>query len=55
MLMGYFLNGLIFFRRGKSEEMPAPSIERRMNNNIFYEKAAYRLRSENHRYSGGAG
>ncbi|PNK62668.1 DUF1456 domain-containing protein [Pantoea sp. FDAARGOS_194] len=38
VLMGYFLNGLIFFRRGKSEEMPAPSIERRMNNNIFMKK-----------------
>lgn len=38
VLMGYFLNGLIFFRRGKSEDAPAPSIERRMNNNIFMKK-----------------
>ena len=38
VLMGYFLNGLIFYRRGKSEEMPAPSIERKMNNNIFMKK-----------------
>lgn len=38
VLMGYFLNGLIFHRRGKSENMPAPSIERKMNNNIFMKK-----------------
>ncbi|WP_343553968.1 DUF1456 family protein [Pantoea sp.] len=38
VLMGYFLNGLIFYRRGKSEDAPAPSIERRMNNNIFMKK-----------------
>ncbi|WP_313572320.1 DUF1456 family protein [Pantoea piersonii] len=38
VLMGYFLNGLIFFRRGKGEDAPAPSIERRMNNNIFMKK-----------------
>ncbi|WP_243079704.1 DUF1456 family protein [Pantoea sp. MQR6] len=38
VLMGYFLNGLIFHRRGKSEDMPAPSIERKMNNNIFMKK-----------------
>ncbi|MDH2122563.1 DUF1456 family protein [Pantoea brenneri] len=38
VLMGYFLNGLIFYRRGKSEEMPPPSIERKMNNNIFMKK-----------------
>lgn len=38
VLMGYFLNGLIFYRRGKSEEAPAPSIERKMNNNIFMKK-----------------
>ncbi len=38
VLMGYFLNGLIFYRRGKSDDAPAPSIERRMNNNIFMKK-----------------
>lgn len=38
VLMGYFLNGLIFHRRGKSDDMPAPSIERKMNNNIFMKK-----------------
>lgn len=38
VLMGYFLNGLIFYRRGKSEDTPAPSIERKMTNNIFMRK-----------------
>jgi uncharacterized protein YehS (DUF1456 family) len=38
VLMGYFLNGLIFYRRGKSDDAPAPSIERKMNNNIFMKK-----------------
>lgn len=38
VLMGYFLNGLIFYRRGKSEDAHAPSIERKMTNNIFMRK-----------------
>nr|WP_154325473.1 DUF1456 family protein [Pantoea sp. 201603H] len=38
VIMGYFLNGLIFQRRGKSEEAPAPSIERKMTNNIMLKK-----------------
>ncbi|MBW1215294.1 DUF1456 family protein [Pantoea allii] len=38
VVMGYFLNGLIFHRRGKSDDAPAPSIERKMNNNIFMKK-----------------
>ncbi len=38
VLMGYFLNGLIFFRRGASEDAPAPTIERKMNNNILLKK-----------------
>ncbi|NIF24524.1 MULTISPECIES: DUF1456 family protein [Pantoea] len=38
VLMGYFLNGLIYERRGKSEEGPALSIERRMNNNLFMKR-----------------
>ncbi|MEN4574141.1 DUF1456 family protein [Pantoea agglomerans] len=38
VLMGYFLNGLIFYRRGKSEDALAPSIERKMTNNIFMRK-----------------
>lgn len=38
VILGYFLNGLIFQRRGKSEEAPAPSIERKMTNNIVLKK-----------------
>ncbi|MGE9553201.1 DUF1456 family protein [Erwinia amylovora] len=38
VIMGYFLNGLIFQRRGKSEEAPEPSIERKMTNNIIMKK-----------------
>ena len=38
VVMGYFLNGLIFLRRGKSDEAPAPSIERKMTNNIILKK-----------------
>lgn len=38
VIMGYFLNGLIFQRRGKSEDAPAPSIERKMTNNIVMKK-----------------
>lgn len=38
ILMGYFLNGLIFSRRGKQEDRPEPSLERRMTNNIILKK-----------------
>jgi len=38
IVMGYFLNGLIFERRGKSEDAPEPSIERKMTNNIILKK-----------------
>lgn len=38
VIMGYFLNGLIFQRRGKSEDAPVPSIERKMTNNIIMKK-----------------
>ncbi|MCU5772181.1 DUF1456 family protein [Erwiniaceae bacterium BAC15a-03b] len=38
VLMGYFLNGLIFSLRGKSEEAPVPSVERKMTNNIMLKK-----------------
>ncbi|QKJ89132.1 DUF1456 family protein [Paramixta manurensis] len=38
VLMGYFLNGLIFLRRGKSDDAPVPSIERKMTNNIVLKK-----------------
>lgn len=38
VIMCYFLNGLIFKRRGKSEDAPEPSIERKMTNNIIIKK-----------------
>mgnify|MGYP001942076769 FL=1 len=38
IVMGLFLNGLIFSLRGKSEDSPAPSVERKMNNNIILKK-----------------
>lgn len=38
VIMSYFLNGLIFQRRGKSEDAPAPSIERKITNNIILKK-----------------
>ncbi|MDN4629062.1 DUF1456 family protein [Erwinia sp. DT-104] len=38
VVMGYFLNGLIFQRRGKSEDAPEPSVERKMTNNIIIKK-----------------
>lgn len=38
VIMGYFLNGLIFQRRGKSEDAPEPSVERKMTNNIIMKK-----------------
>lgn len=38
VLMGYFLNGLIFSMRGKSDEAPVPSVERKMTNNIMLKK-----------------
>ncbi len=36
--MGHFLNGLIFFRRGKNEELPPPPLETRLTNNIVLKK-----------------
>lgn len=36
--MGHFLNGLIFFRRGKNENFPAPEVETRITNNIVLKK-----------------
>ncbi len=48
VIMGYFLNGLIYQRRGKSEDAPAPTIERKMNNNIMLKKLriAFDLKSD---------
>ena len=37
-VMGHFLNGLIFFRRGKDENFPAPEIEAKITNNIVLKK-----------------
>ena len=36
--MGHFLNGLIFFRRGKDDNFPAPEVETRITNNIVLKK-----------------
>lgn len=36
--MGHFLNGLIFYRRGKDENFPAPEVEKRITNNIILKK-----------------
>lgn len=38
VIMGYFLNGLIFLRRGRSENSPEPTIERKITNNIIMKK-----------------
>ncbi|EKT63040.1 DUF1456 family protein [Providencia burhodogranariea] len=37
-VLGHFLNGLIFFRRGKDENHPVPEIEARITNNIILKK-----------------
>ncbi|MGO2305462.1 DUF1456 family protein [Providencia sp.] len=37
-VMGHFLNGLIFHRRGKDENHPVPEVEERINNNIMLKK-----------------
>lgn len=37
-VMGHFLNGLIFFRRGKDDSFPAPAIEARITNNTVLKK-----------------
>ncbi|MGG4607196.1 YehS family protein [Providencia sp. Me31A] len=37
-VMGHFLNGLIYHRRGKDENHPAPEVENRLNNNIILKK-----------------
>lgn len=37
-VMGHFLNGLIYYRRGKDESRPAPEIDTRLNNNIILKK-----------------
>lgn len=37
-VLGHFLNGLIFFRRGRDDKHPAPEIEARITNNIILKK-----------------
>ncbi|PLR32570.1 DUF1456 domain-containing protein [Chimaeribacter californicus] len=37
-VMAHFLNGLIFFRRGRDESHPAPEIELPVTNNIILKK-----------------
>ncbi|MEY0332215.1 DUF1456 family protein [Providencia rettgeri] len=37
-VMGHFLNGLIYHRRGKDENHPAPDVDSRLNNNIILKK-----------------
>lgn len=45
-VMAHFLNGLIFFRRGKDDRFPAPDVEPIMTNNIVMKKlrAAFALK-----------
>ncbi|WP_342221870.1 DUF1456 family protein [Candidatus Fukatsuia endosymbiont of Tuberolachnus salignus] len=45
-VMAHFLNGLIFFKRGKDDKFPAPAIEIPLNNNIVLKKlrVAFELR-----------
>ena len=38
LVLGHFLNGLIYHRRGKDENRPAPDVEARINNNIIFKK-----------------
>ena len=38
MALGHFLNGHIFYRRGKDEKYPTPEVEKRITNNIILKK-----------------
>jgi len=48
IVMAQFLNGLIYFRRGKDDSKPAPKIERKITNNIVLKKLriAFELKSD---------
>lgn len=48
ILMANFLNGLIYFKRGKDESRPTPKVERKMTNNIILKKLriAFDLKSD---------
>ncbi|MBP6121330.1 MULTISPECIES: YehS family protein [Providencia] len=37
-VMGHFLNGFIFHRRGKDENHPVPEVDSRLTNNIMLKK-----------------
>lgn len=47
-VMAHFLDGLVFFRRGKDESRPAPPVEARMTNNIVLKKlrVAFELKDD---------
>lgn len=47
-VMAHFLDGLIFFKRGKDESRPAPPPEKRMTNNIVLKKlrVAFELKDD---------
>lgn len=47
-LMGHFLDGLIFYKRGKSDRHPQPPIELPVTNNLVLKKlrVAFKLREE---------
>ncbi|NDL61770.1 DUF1456 family protein [Acerihabitans arboris] len=47
IVMGYFLHGLIIYKRGKDESRPAAKIERKITNNIILKKlrVAFELKS----------
>lgn len=47
VVMGYFLHGLIIFKRGQDDSQPAPKIERKITNNIILKKLriAFSLKS----------
>ncbi len=40
--MAHFLNGSVFFKRGKDDKFPAPAVELPITNNFGAEKAAWR-------------
>ncbi|MEH0873923.1 DUF1456 family protein [Pectobacterium cacticida] len=48
IVMSYFLNGLIQYKRGKSKNQPAPQFERKITNNIILKKlrVAFSLKTE---------
>lgn len=48
IVMAQFLNGLIYFRRGKDDSKPAPKVERKITNNIVLKKLriAFELKSD---------